>query len=107
MQRPRLQGLASGRGLARSHDEWFNPSRPGSEISKSPDTTSIMTMTNHFSLSGKRAALEAAWQLLCRYQGDIPFAEIVKFVRARAPRLSEERIRADFDRRLRSTFFVE
>src|SRR5262249_62248176 len=45
------------------------------------------------------AALEAGWQLFLRNQGDIPFAEIVKFVRARAPRLSEGRIRPEFARR--------
>jgi len=31
----------------------------------------------------------------------MPFSEIVRFVRARVPRLSEERIRAEFARRLR------
>jgi len=60
-----------------------------------------MTSASHFRLNGERAALEAAWQLLCRNQGDMPFSEIVKFVRARVPRLSEERIRAEFARRLR------
>lgn len=50
----------------------------------------------------EEAALEAAWQFLWREQGDVSFAEILKFARVRAPCLSKERVWAEFDRRLRA-----
>jgi len=52
-------------------------------------------------MNGERAALEAGWQLFLHHRGDIPFASIVAYVRARCPGVAAVRVRADFTRRFR------
>ena len=47
-------------------------------------------------------ALEAGWRYLLHEEMDLPFAEVVRFVRSLSPEVTPARVRADFDRRLRA-----
>ena len=46
-------------------------------------------------------ALEAGWRYFLSHQGDIPFASVVAYVRARSRGVAAARVRAEFTRRFR------
>jgi len=54
------------------------------------------------------AAIESAWGWFWQKDADVPFCEVVEFVRIRSPpRVTAECVRAGFERRRRSISFAD
>src|SRR5215475_8700672 len=51
----------------------------------------------------EEAVIQAAWDWLWREEGDLPFVEIVKFVRVRCPQICAAVVQAAFERRFRQS----
>ena len=49
----------------------------------------------------QNAAIEAGWRFFLSQQGDVSFAAVIATIRAQCPSAEVERIRAEFQQRLR------
>ena len=64
-------------------------------------TVRVGTALNGSRQRAVEAAIEGAWKFLCDERGDLPFAEVLVFVRKRVPGVDEVRVREGFLQRLR------